>query len=284
MNNNFATGGHHGSFPWITAESSPYLSACEPLTPASPQSSTQDFSPIDCGGRPSGVENWVVLNTPSPVFTLGPYDTEPGETGFFTAILRRPTFQDYSPFDYPHVPEASPVRKDSAYSTAFSDSSGTCGYTSDPCMAMPCFTSPTQSPMSSKTTDSVSAWPFIAEEMKSPIKMGPSKVVISHDGIIKRNIHGCDYRGCNKSFKRAEHLKRHKQVYHSEGPNRFSCEFCGKSNFNRFDNLRIHRKLHTRRNKNNRGVEFVPQAAAIIDQEDLTRKRRKRPSSTRTKA
>ncbi|RSM05630.1 hypothetical protein CEP52_006171 [Fusarium oligoseptatum] len=81
----------------------------------------------------------------------------------------------------------------------------------------------------------------------------------------------CDYPGCNKAFRRKEHLKRHKQSYHGEGPNRFSCEFCGRGQFNRRDNLNNHRKLHTRHNSRNRGVEFVPDAAMIIEQEKRTR-------------
>ncbi|KAI8715043.1 hypothetical protein NCS52_01011100 [Fusarium sp. LHS14.1] len=81
----------------------------------------------------------------------------------------------------------------------------------------------------------------------------------------------CDYPGCNKGFRRKEHLKRHKQSYHGEGPNRFSCEFCGRGQFNRRDNLNNHRRLHTRHNSRNRGVEFVPDAVMIIEQEKLKR-------------
>ncbi|UPK94808.1 hypothetical protein LCI18_005743 [Fusarium solani-melongenae] len=81
----------------------------------------------------------------------------------------------------------------------------------------------------------------------------------------------CDYPGCNKAFRRKEHLKRHKQSYHGEGPNRFSCEFCGRGQFNRKDNLNNHRRLHTRHNSRNRGVEFVPNAVMVIEQEKLRR-------------
>ncbi|KAJ4321811.1 hypothetical protein N0V84_005106 [Fusarium piperis] len=88
----------------------------------------------------------------------------------------------------------------------------------------------------------------------------------------------CDYAGCNKAFRRKEHLKRHKQSFHGEGPNRFSCEFCGKGQFNRRDNLNNHRKLHARRNSHNRGVEFVADAVMVMEQERRRRavtKRRK---------
>jgi hypothetical protein len=62
--------------------------------------------------------------------------------------------------------------------------------------------------------------------------------------------------------------------FHGEGPNRFSCEFCGKDQFNRQDNLNNHRKLHARPNSRNRGVEFIPAAVAVIEQDERSRKRR----------
>ncbi|CEJ89897.1 hypothetical protein VHEMI05713 [[Torrubiella] hemipterigena] len=97
--------------------------------------------------------------------------------------------------------------------------------------------------------------------------------------VVKRAMCKCDYPGCNKAFRRNEHLKRHKQTYHGEGPNRFSCEFCGKDQFNRQDNLNNHRKLHARPNSRNRGVEFIPAAVPIIEAEERSRKRRAPPKS-----
>ncbi|KAL4727281.1 hypothetical protein ACLX1H_006187 [Fusarium chlamydosporum] len=69
--------------------------------------------------------------------------------------------------------------------------------------------------------------------------------------------------------------------FHGEGPNRFSCEFCGKDQFNRQDNLNNHRKLHARPNSRNRGVEFIPAAVPVIEQEERSRKRRA-PSKSKT--
>lgn len=97
--------------------------------------------------------------------------------------------------------------------------------------------------------------------------------------VVRRAMCKCDYPGCHKAFRRNEHLKRHKQTFHGEGPNRFSCEFCGKDQFNRQDNLNNHRKLHARPNSRNRGVEFIPAAQAIIEQEERSRKRRAPPKS-----
>ncbi|KAF5250819.1 hypothetical protein FANTH_4010 [Fusarium anthophilum] len=93
-------------------------------------------------------------------------------------------------------------------------------------------------------------------------------------GVVRRAMCKCDYPGCHKAFRRNEHLKRHKQTFHGEGPNRFLCEFCGKNQFNRQDNLNNHRKLHARPNSRSRGVEFIPAAVPIIEQEERNRKRR----------
>ncbi|CZR49744.1 uncharacterized protein FPRO_14779 [Fusarium proliferatum ET1] len=92
--------------------------------------------------------------------------------------------------------------------------------------------------------------------------------------VVQRAMCKCDYPGCHKAFRRNEHLKRHKQTFHGEGPNRFSCEFCGKDQFNRQDNLNNHRKLHARRNSRSHGVEFIPAAVPVIEQEERSRKRR----------
>ncbi|KAL3959718.1 hypothetical protein ACCO45_004835 [Purpureocillium lilacinum] len=97
--------------------------------------------------------------------------------------------------------------------------------------------------------------------------------------VVRRAMCKCDYPGCHKAFRRNEHLKRHKQTFHGEGPNRFSCEFCGKDQFNRQDNLNNHRKLHARPNSRNRGVEFIPAAVPVIEQEERSRKRRAPPKS-----
>ncbi|KAH7186617.1 hypothetical protein DER44DRAFT_858770 [Fusarium oxysporum] len=101
------------------------------------------------------------------------------------------------------------------------------------------------------------------------IKPNPSQL-----DVVRRAMCKCDYSGCHKVFRRNEHLKRHKQTFHGEGPNRFSCEFCGKDKFNRQDNLNNHRKLHARPNSRSRGVEFIPAAVPVIEQEERSRKRR----------
>ncbi|SPJ84063.1 related to zinc finger protein odd-paired-like (opl) [Fusarium torulosum] len=116
----------------------------------------------------------------------------------------------------------------------------------------------------------------IRSSRKRSIKSDPSQV-----DVVRRTMCTCDYLGCHKAFRRNEHLKRHKQTFHGEGPNRFSCEFCCKDQFNRQDNLNNHRKLHARLNSRNRGVEFIPAAVPIIEREERNRKRRA-PSKSKT--
>ncbi|KAK5997780.1 C2H2 type master regulator of conidiophore development BrlA [Cladobotryum mycophilum] len=107
------------------------------------------------------------------------------------------------------------------------------------------------------------------------------KISDKHDSVdvVRKAMCKCDYPNCHKAFRRNEHLKRHKQTFHGEGPNKFMCEFCGKDQFNRQDNLNNHRKLHARPNSRNRGVEFIPAAVAVIEQEERSRKRRAPPKS-----
>ncbi|KAI3573402.1 hypothetical protein IWW34DRAFT_823785 [Fusarium oxysporum f. sp. albedinis] len=109
----------------------------------------------------------------------------------------------------------------------------------------------------------------IRSSRKRSIKPDPAPV-----DVVRRAMCKCGYPGCHKAFRRKEHLKRHRQTSHDEGPNRFLCEFCGKDQFNRQDNLNNHRKLHARPNSRNRGVEFIPAAVLIIEQEERSRKRR----------
>ncbi|EGU77023.1 hypothetical protein HZS61_008816 [Fusarium oxysporum f. sp. conglutinans] len=113
--------------------------------------------------------------------------------------------------------------------------------------------------------------PKIQSSRKRSIKSDPGQA-----DAVRRARYKCNYRGCHKGFRRNEHLRRHKQTYHGEGRNRFSCEFCRKDQFNRQDNLNNHRRLHARPNNRNRGVEFIPAAVPVIEQEERSRKRRDR--------
>ncbi|KAI3570795.1 hypothetical protein IWW34DRAFT_796357 [Fusarium oxysporum f. sp. albedinis] len=119
-----------------------------------------------------------------------------------------------------------------------------------------------------------------SDKMKKPkIQLLRKRSIKSDPGqadAVRRARYKCNYPGCHKGFRRNEHLRRHKQTYHGEGRNRFSCEFCRKDRFNRQDNLNNHRRLHARPNNRNRGVEFIPAAVPVIEQEERSRKRRDR--------
>ncbi|GAO18836.1 hypothetical protein UVI_02029830 [Ustilaginoidea virens] len=115
----------------------------------------------------------------------------------------------------------------------------------------------------------------------SSTEPGAAKEVATID-VVQQRKSKCDVSGCNKVFCRTEHLKRHKKTHHGLGLNRFACEFCGKNQFNRRDNLNSHRKLHARPSRKNRGVMFVPAAMTILEQERRSRKT-KAPSKPKDK-
>ena len=58
--------------------------------------------------------------------------------------------------------------------------------------------------------------------------------------IITANQHKCGMEGCEKRFRRKEHLKRHKDSVHSDNQKHY-CWFCGTS-LSRSDNLKQHLK------------------------------------------
>ncbi|KAF5973471.1 zinc finger protein odd-paired-like (opl) [Fusarium bulbicola] len=100
------------------------------------------------------------------------------------------------------------------------------------------------------------------------------------DNVVSGVKYNCDYSGCQKSYKRREHLKRHKQTSHVAWPNHLACEFCGKDQFSRKDNLNTHRRLHTRPTSCSRRVQFIPAAVPVINQEKRSKEQRL-PSDSR---
>ncbi|KAF4345753.1 zinc finger odd-paired-like (opl) [Fusarium beomiforme] len=75
----------------------------------------------------------------------------------------------------------------------------------------------------------------------------------------------CSDPGCDKTFKRKEHAKRHYTTKH--GNKRWlKCEYCGKNTFTRADNLNAHRRLHARESaRAHSGVHFVPAAREALE-------------------
>jgi zinc finger protein BrlA len=72
----------------------------------------------------------------------------------------------------------------------------------------------------------------------------------------------CPWEGCNRRFRRQEHLKRHERTHTKE--DLFECEFCGKY-FNRTDNLKDHILRHTLPYKKSSRTTFYPGAQALYD-------------------
>jgi hypothetical protein len=58
----------------------------------------------------------------------------------------------------------------------------------------------------------------------------------------------CPFEGCNRKFKRREHLRRHERIHYPNESESFGCDFC-HWRFSRSDNLKMHILLHTRRPK-----------------------------------
>ncbi|KAL2159780.1 hypothetical protein VTH06DRAFT_1913 [Thermothelomyces fergusii] len=61
------------------------------------------------------------------------------------------------------------------------------------------------------------------------------------DSVELANTFRCPIEGCDKMYRRSEHMKRHIQSVH--GQTRYSCDWC-KHTTNRWDNLKAHIRLH----------------------------------------
>jgi len=75
------------------------------------------------------------------------------------------------------------------------------------------------------------------------------------DPVTPPRPHLCQHEGCNKSFARLHYLKRHQKTHNPERT--FTCEICGKSFYDRIDNLRAHVKLHETGSRINQRVSEV---------------------------
>lgn len=72
----------------------------------------------------------------------------------------------------------------------------------------------------------------------------------------------CTWEGCDRRFRRQEHLKRHERTHTRK--DLFICEFCSKD-FNRTDNLKDHILRHTLPYKKSSRTKFYPGAQALYD-------------------
>jgi zinc finger protein BrlA len=72
----------------------------------------------------------------------------------------------------------------------------------------------------------------------------------------------CTWEGCDRRFRRLEHLKRHERTHTRK--DLYPCEFCLKD-FNRTDNLKDHILRHTLPYKKSSRTKFYPGAQALYD-------------------
>ncbi|EGU71829.1 hypothetical protein FOXB_17662, partial [Fusarium oxysporum f. sp. conglutinans Fo5176] len=287
------------SCPSTTTSSSSTSSTYCPFTPTSRRSTSHEFGNMEFDGHCNSVPHRAELTPPSSTMgksMLGPVKPEPEHISFSDSLPNTPMKQEQLSFEYEHTMEINMAHHGPMGSLTSSNSFGMSSYSADAAMVPASFMmTPTQSISGLRLSRQAyrglvptSPLGYHLHDRNSPNRMyaqrklmmyeiqqksaglqraqiqSSRKGSIKHNSaqvdVVRRAMCKCDYPGCHKAFRRNEHLKRHKQTFHGEGPNRFSCEFCGKDQFNRQDNLNNHRKLHARPNSRNRGVEFIPAA------------------------
>ncbi|KAI3572358.1 hypothetical protein IWW34DRAFT_811265 [Fusarium oxysporum f. sp. albedinis] len=258
------------SCPSTTTSSSSASSTYCPFTPTSRRSTSHEFGNMDFDGHCNSVSHRAELTPPSSAMgksMLGPVKPEPERISFSDSLPNTPMKQEQLSFEYEHTMEINMAHHGLMGSLTPSNSSGMSSYSADAAISpLGYHLHDRNSPNRMYAQRKLMVYEIqqksaglqraqIQSSRKGSIKHNSAQV-----DVIRRAMCKCDYPGCHKAFRRNEHLKRHKQTFHGEGPNRFSCEFCGKDQFNRQDNLNNHRKLHARPNSRNRGVEFIPAA------------------------
>ncbi|CZR35546.1 uncharacterized protein FPRO_00331 [Fusarium proliferatum ET1] len=300
MDDSFSLCSQPMSCPSTTTSFSSASSAYDPFTPTSRRSTPHEFGNMDFDGPYNSVSHrGAELTPPSSAmgkFMFGPVKPEPEHISFSDSLPNTPMKREQLGFEYEHMMDMNMAHHGSMGSLTPSNSFG-----------IPISFFPNRQLSSDFDTfdmdrHSQSPLGYHLHDPNSPNRMRAQRKLMVHEiqqksaelqraqirssrkrsikpdsaqvDVVRRAMCKCDYPGCHKAFRRNEHLKRHKQTFHGEGPNRFSCEFCGKDQFNRQDNLNNHRKLHARPNSRNRGVEFIPAAVPVIEQEERSRKRR----------
>ncbi|KAL7755563.1 hypothetical protein ACKRZS_005377 [Fusarium odoratissimum] len=245
------------SYPSITTSLSFASSVYDPFIPTSRRPTPHEFDNMHFGVPYNSVSHRTQLTLSSSAmgkFMFGLVKTEPEHISFRDTLSNTPMEREQLDIEHKYMVDMNITPHGSMGSLTPSTSLGMYGYSPD-------------------------AFIDAASFMEPKIRSSGKRSIKSDSGradVVRRAMCKCDYPGCHKGYRRNEHLRRHKQTYHGEGPNRFSCEFCRKDQFNRQDNLDNHRRLHARPNSCNRGVEYIPAAVPVIVQEERSRKRRAR--------
>ncbi|KAL2155572.1 hypothetical protein VTH82DRAFT_314 [Thermothelomyces myriococcoides] len=94
------------------------------------------------------------------------------------------------------------------------------------------------------------------------------------DSIELASTFKCPVEGCDKMYRRSEHMKRHIQSVH--GHARYSCDWC-KHTTNRWDNLKAHIKLHgTQREQPGSKPRVQFAAGAVLQYEEIMKNESRR--------
>ncbi|KAG4281044.1 hypothetical protein FPRO04_13451 [Fusarium proliferatum] len=246
--------------------------------------------------------------------TFGPIELEPEHISFSDSLPNTPIKREQLGFEYEHMMDMNMAHHGSMGSLTPSNSFGMYSYSPDASMGPASFMmTPTQSISGSEAAETGSSWScandspisffpnrqlssdfdtfdmdrhsqsplgYHIHDPNSPNRMRAQGKLMVHEIQQKSpELQRAPFRSLRKrSIKpdsaQVDVVRRAMCNFHGEGPNRFSCEFCEKDQFNRQDNLNNHRKLHARPNTRNRGVEFIPAAVPVIEQEERSRKRR----------
>ncbi|KAG7408252.1 C2H2 type master regulator of conidiophore development brlA [Fusarium oxysporum f. sp. rapae] len=289
------------SCPSTTTSSSSASSAYYPFTPTSRRSTSHEFGNMDFDGHYNSVSHRAELTPPSSAMgksTFGPVKPELEHISFSDSLPDTPMKQEQLSFEYEHTMEINMAHHGSMGSLTPSNAFDMSSYPADAAMGPASFMmTPTQSISGSEAAETGLPWSCAND---SPISFVPNRQLSSYDlhdpdspnriraqrksmvdkieqgsaELQRAQIRSPRQLSIKPGSASVDVVRRAMCNFHGEGPNCFSCEFCGKDQINRQDNLNNHRKLHARPNSRNRGVKFIPSAVPIIEQEERSRKRR----------
>ncbi|KAK2922356.1 hypothetical protein FoTM2_017712 [Fusarium oxysporum f. sp. vasinfectum] len=270
-------------------------SAYDPFTPTSTRSTPNESRNMEFGSPHNFVSHRAELAPPSSAMgksMFGPVKPESEHILFSDSLPNTPMKREQLNFEYEHMMDMNMAHHESMGSLRSSNSFGMYSFSSDDSMGPASFMmTPTQSISGSEAAETGSSW---LSANDSPNSFFPNRQLSSdfeafdldrhpqsplyyhlHDPNspnhmrAQRKLMMHEIQQKSAELKRAQIRSSRKRSIKPD-----SAQFCGKDQFNRQDNLNNHRKLHARPNSRNRGVEFIPAAVPVIEQEERSRKRR----------